>query len=128
MSMVVSGRFSQKTGAERAVQTLLSGGIRADHIIHALHMSGLYDVSASADAAAKDGGAGTTPEDTTMAGAAGFLVAVNTPVETERAFAASALRQHGAVDVEETERALHEGTWVEFDIPAAPCNSTKPHS
>jgi hypothetical protein len=48
------------------------------------------------------------------------LVAVDTPVEAERAFAAGVMRQHGASDVEETERHLRDGKWVERDLAVEP--------
>jgi len=46
---------------------------------------------------------------------AGVLVAVETPLALERAFAADVLRQRGARDVEETEGIWQDGAWVDFD-------------
>lgn len=114
MSMIIAGHFAQKIQADGAVQTLLSGGINPDHIINADHMSGMFKLKA----ASNDGK--SSPEDTTIVGPAGYLVAVSTPVDTERAFAAGVLRQHGARDVEETERLLRDGKWVELDMAAVP--------
>jgi hypothetical protein len=114
MSMIIAGHFAQRTQADGAVQTLLSGGISPDHIINAGHMSGMFELKA----ASNDGN--SSPEDTTMMGPAGYLVAVSTPVDAERAFAAGVMRQHGASDVEETERLWRDGKWVELDMAAVP--------
>jgi hypothetical protein len=114
MSTIIAGHFAQKVQADSAVKTLLSGGISADHIINARHMSGMFKLKAGSN----DGRSGS--EDTTIVGPAGYLVAVSTPVETERAFAAGVLRQHGARDVEETERLWRDGKWVELDLAFQP--------
>ena len=113
MSMIVAGHFEKKGQADGAVRTLLSGGIEAEHIIKADHMNGLFRLKAG-----PKGGSGS--EDTTVTGPAGYLVAVDTPVGTERAFAAGVMRQHGASGVEETDRHLHDGKWVELDVAIEP--------
>jgi hypothetical protein len=55
------------------------------------------------------------PREADAARPAGVLVAVETPLALERAFAADLLRQRGARDVEETEGTWRDGTWVDFD-------------
>jgi hypothetical protein len=46
---------------------------------------------------------------------AGVLVAVEAPIERERAFAADVLREKGAREVEETEGTWRDGLWVDYD-------------
>jgi hypothetical protein len=113
MSMIIAGHFERQGQADEAVRTLLSGGIEAERIIKADHMDGLFTLKAGPKGA-------SGAEDTAVSGPAGYLVAVDTPVEAERAFAAGVMRQHGASDVEETERHLRDGKWVELDLAVEP--------
>ena len=117
MSMIIEGHFEKKAQADGAVQTLLSGGIASNRILKADHMSGLFRLKEVTKGAA---GEGTTVEDTTVSRPVGYLVAVDTSVNTERAFAAGVMRQHGASDVEETDRHLRDGKWVELDLAVEP--------
>jgi hypothetical protein len=117
MSTIIAGHFATKVQADSAVRTLLSGGIGLDHIIKAGHMDGLFRLKA-----ASEGGA-SSPEDTTVVGTAGFLVAVSTPMDAERVFAAGVLRVHGAKAVEEIERVRHEGKWSDLDLASAAAKS-----
>lgn len=123
MSMIIAGHFEKKAQADGAVQTLLSGGVDSGRILKADHMSGLFRLRAPG---AGGGAPGTPIEDTTVSSPAGYLVAVDTPADTERAFAAGVMRQHGASAVEETERHLRDGKWVDFDLAVEPHPAGKP--
>lgn len=111
MSMIVAGHFANKAQAENAVNTLLSGGVKADHILKANYLKGSLPSQSALEGERSAAG----PEDTTISQPAGVLVAVNTD-DMERDFAANVLRQYGASEVEETERLWRDGKWVDLDI------------
>ena len=169
MSMIVAGNFAIKAEADSAIEALLSGGIKADHICsYALNppgQHGTYPIGGDEDESpgATEAGGGALkgaviggaiglgagiiagpagmaggaavgayvgslagalnslgedsahPDHTIAAHPAGVLVAVDAPIDSERAFAAGVLRQGGAREVEESEGIWRDGKWADFD-------------
>jgi hypothetical protein len=121
MKTILAGNFATKAKADRAIKALRDGGIHADHINSSfgagLGMKG--GAGGVGDSVAESIGKmiETTidqSDDTVTAGhAPGVHVSVDSPLASERAFAASVMRKAGAQHVAEAEQTWVNGRWVD---------------
>lgn len=124
MSMIVAGHFETKTQVEGAVKALTDLGIQADHIKSSFAPNAIdwsaadpFATYSGSFSKALDGLAGQAadPDRTVKGAAVGIVLAVDSPIASDRLSAESVMRRCGARNVIQSERTWKDGRWSDVE-------------